>query len=66
MNRRSFLSTLCVSAALFFTGCKSSEPAPAADQCCAGKCECAECKAGNAAKCVCCAAPKDGTAAKPQ
>jgi hypothetical protein len=69
MNRRSFLSTLCVSAALLFTGCKSGDPAPAAAHNCAcspdGKCACAECAKGDMAKCTC-EAPKDGAASKPQ
>lgn len=67
MDRRSFLMSAAVTAALFFTGCKSEEskPAdaqPAAAQKCAcpeGQCACPECKAGDMASCSCAAAPAD-------
>lgn len=66
MNRRTFLMSAAVSAALFFTGCKGEDKKPeaegatAAHQCACpeGQCGCAECKGGDTASCTC-AAPSD-------
>lgn len=62
MNRRTFVLSAAISAALFFTGCKSDpEPVPTATgdaaaakcSCPEGQCACAECKAGDMANCSC-------------
>lgn len=74
MDRRSFLMSAAVSAAVLFTGCKSEEPKPAANEgaqasaahqcaCPEGQCGCAECKAGDTGSCTCAAPPADGGAA---
>lgn len=73
MDRRSFLFSAAVSAAVFFTGCKSEEPAPApasgetqapakaSCSCPEGQCACPECKDGATGTCSCAAAPAGGT-----
>lgn len=69
MDRRSFLMSAAVAAALCFTGCKGSETKPADEQqassatthqcaCPEGQCGCDECKAGDTANCAC-GAPSD-------